>query len=148
MATWSTSYFMPYFSSQEIDFFLQVEKRDITKPTVALKYIWKLFFINGSEKQFIANSDNNWNILRGTSKNKNIVEGEFRIPVEYISTGEYILEIQLYSGEKEITPLIPMAKFNVINSGELIIQLWIAGVGILGIIIGIILTLLAQSILG
>ncbi|MBM3142966.1 MAG: hypothetical protein FJ005_07980 [Chloroflexi bacterium] len=143
MATWSTGYFIPYFSSQAIDFLVQAENIS-DKEFTALNYKWELFLIDKNESHRITFGEG---ILRGglykeflgihkTDKENKIMVDKPRIPCEFVSSGEYTLIMQFSHGGQAITNWLPMIKFDVIKSGELAVQLMLAGIGILGLLIG------------
>jgi len=137
MATWTTPYYLlSYFSSQVIDFILQAEDTS-DKPLAMLNYKWRLMRKCETEDIFKATGEG---ILRGSFEENRTLESELRIPVEHVSSGEYVLEVVIYHDKQIIADWLPMAVFNVANSAEWQIQLMIVGAsilfGILGIFIG------------
>jgi hypothetical protein len=142
-ATWTTSYILPYLSSMPIDFVLQAQDTS-DKPVAMLDYKWQLFRESETKNIFKVAGDG---ILRGSFKEDRILKSDIRIPAEEVSTGGYILMVQFSYRKEIVINSLTMVKYDVINSGQTVANLILAGVALVGTIFGVLITLALELLL-
>lgn len=148
---WTAYYFLPCWNGQPINMILKA-KREGQGRLITLKYEWRLYLVDktGDTPKGEGNG-----ILRGggligepvgfAKEDKRTVQDKLTIASECILIpSQYELQVQLYENGKLIKPWYTIATFDVVRWDDVFFKFAIAAAGILGIIVGVILTKLLQ----
>lgn len=133
----STYYWLPYYNGIAIDLMLRAESTSPNKILVALDYEWRWFYLDKTKPRLVTSGEE---ILRGGFIEDGALSGDFRIPFEYVSQpGQYILQVRICERNTVVLDWRTIANCDISQWSKFVFGVWFAGVGVLGIILGVVI---------